>query len=458
MSVSSLSLPDALATAAHNSGYSPPLPDSAKAPTGKRVLLTTWGSLGDLHPFIALALGLKERGYIPVLAASEVYREKVEGEGIEFHAVRPDSPSPDEVAEVVGKAMDARHGSEYVFRELLMPSIRDQYEDLRPLVAGVDLTLTHSITYGGQLAAEVLGRPWLSVVLQPMLFFSAYDPPTPPNAPGAVTLLRLAPWLAKPLLNLGKRSTEDWIMPLRRLRWELGLSTNENPIFEGQFSPYGTLAMFSEVLGERQPDWPANTTVCGFPFYDHLEPGQGMSAELVEFLASGPPPIVFTLGSSAVMTAGSFYTASAEAARRLGRRAVLLTGREEWNRVGPLPEGVVAFPYAPFSQLFPHAAAIVHQGGVGTTAQALLSGRPTLIAAFAHDQPDHGARIERMGVGRWMMRSKYTAATAERELRRLLDDPTYAQRGAEVASRMQGEDGVARACDAIELKLASRSA
>jgi UDP:flavonoid glycosyltransferase YjiC (YdhE family) len=425
-------------------------------PAQKRILLSAWGSFGDLHPFIALALGLRERGHHPVLAGSEVYREKIEGEGIEFHPMRPKMPPPEEAAEMVTKVMDSRSGSEYVMRELLMPFVRDQYEDLLPLVGGADLTLTHSVAYGAQLAAQVLDRPWLSVVLQPMLFFSPYDPPAPPSAPGIVQLLRIAPWLAKPLLNMGKQPTMEWTTPLRHLRHELGLDHSVNPIFAGQFSPHGTLAMFSEVLGAPQPDWPVNTTLCGFPFYDSLEPGKGMSPELEAFLAEGPPPIVFTLGSSAVMAAGGFYAASVEAAQRLGRRAVLLVGREEWNQIGTLPEGVIAFDYAPYSQLFPHAAAIVHQGGVGTTAQALAAGKPTLIAAFAHDQPDHGTRIERLGVGRWMMRQKYTADSAERELRRLLEDRSYAIRAEEVAQRIRAEDGITCACDTITQFLASR--
>jgi len=87
-------------------------------------------------------------------------------------------------------------------------------------------------------------------------------------------------------------------------------------------------------------------------------------------------PLVFTLGSSAVVDAGPFYENSVAATKLLGRRAVLLVGKDPRNRPASLPDGVVAFAYAPYSELFPRAAAIVHQGGIGTTAQAMRSGRP----------------------------------------------------------------------------------
>ena len=152
---------------------------------------------------------------------------------------------------------------------------------------------------------------------------------------------------------------------------EVGLPpTRDNPLFDGQHSPALVLALFSELLSAGQPDWPAPTRVAGFVFYDRDGAG-GLSPELTRFLDAGPPPIVFTLGSAAVHDAGPFYEQSAVAARLLNRLAALLVGRQTHNRPALLPEGVAAFDYAPFSELFPRAAVIVHQGGVGTTGQAM---------------------------------------------------------------------------------------
>src|SRR5947208_14906036 len=113
-------------------------------------------------------------------------------------------------------------------------------------------------------------------------------------------------------------------------------------------------------------------------------------------------------------------------------------------------DGMVAAEYAPFSEIFPRASAIVHQGGAGTTAQALRSGRPMLFVPYAHDQPDNAARAIRLGVARQVGREQYRAKKVAAELRKLLDDPRYLARAQDVSHRVQPEDGVLAGCDAIE--------
>jgi UDP:flavonoid glycosyltransferase YjiC (YdhE family) len=148
--------------------------------------------------------------------------------------------------------------------------------------------------------------------------------------------------------------------------------------------------------------------------------------------------------------AKDFYKDSAEAARALGVRALLLIGDERNRPAAALPEGVAAFEYAPYGELLPRARAIVHQGGVGTTGQALRAGRPTLIVPHAFDQHDNAARAARLGASRTLRRPRYDAAAAARELRALLDDESYERSAAEVGRVVRGEDGAASACDAIE--------
>jgi UDP:flavonoid glycosyltransferase YjiC (YdhE family) len=232
------------------------------------------------------------------------------------------------------------------------------------------------------------------------------------------------------------------------------LPPGRDPIFDGQHSPDLVLAMFSELVAKPQPDWPPNTRVTGFAFYDRLDKAAGLAPELARFLDAGPAPIVFTLGSSAVMDAGDFYQQSAAAAAELGQRAILLIGRDPRNApLQPLPDGVLAAEYAPFSELFWRASAIVHQGGVGTTAQALRAGRPMLFVPFAHDQPDNAARVIRLGVARQIDRQQYRAKKVAAELRKLLEEPGYAAKARDVGRRIQSEDGVSAACDAIEQRL-----
>jgi len=418
--------------------------------TKKRIVLTTFGSLGDLHPYIALALGLQARGHEVVIATGQPYRAKIEALGIGFRAVRPDlDPDP----ELIRRIMDQRLGTETIIHELMMPALRESYEDTLAAAAGADLLVGHTLTYTARLVAEKTGIPWASSLLQPIGFMSVYDPPVLPPAPYLEKLRFLGPLFHRLLFGLGKWSIRAWCAPWHRLRADLGLPpTRDNPLFEGQHAPALVLALFSPTFAAKQPDWPPQTALTGFLFYDQ-DGVPGLSPELADFLDAGPPPLVFTLGSSAVLDAGSFYEDSAAAARQLGRRAVLLVGKGTANRPAALPEGVIAVDYVPYSELFPRAAAIVHQGGIGTTAQALRAGRPMLVMPYAHDQPDNAARVVRLGGARSIARHRYTPARAAAELRQLLDEPTYSQRALTVGKQVQQEDGVKAACDALEALL-----
>jgi rhamnosyltransferase subunit B len=206
--------------------------------------------------------------------------------------------------------------------------------------------------------------------------------------------------------------------------------------------------LFSRVFAQRQPDWPKQTEVTGFCFYDGHRNTQ-MPVELARFLDSGPPPIVFTLGSSAVWVARDFFAESIEAAKRLGQRAVLLVG-DERNRPTNLPEGMIVADYAPYQELMPRASVVVHHGGVGTTSQGLLAGVPTLIVPFAFDQSDNADHARRLGTSRTVYRRNYRANKVTKELRELLERPAYAQNALEISKQLKQENGPARAADLIE--------
>ena len=426
-----------------------------------RIVLNTFGSLGDLHPFLAIALELRARGHDATVATSEVYRRKIEAECIGFAPVRPDLGAVATDNELIAKVWDPRRGTEYLLRQIVFPSIADSYEDLDRAAIGADLLLTHSAGYAGPIVAEKRKLKWLSVVLQPTVLFSAFDPPVLAPAPWLKHTYRFGSWPFKVARRFGKLRVRSWIEPALKLRKRLGLTTSSNPIFEGQFSPYGTLALFSRHFAAPKPDWPHNSHVTGFVFYDRL--GQGISpvhsAEVVasslkEFLSCGPAPVVFTLGSSAVMHPGTFYRESLQAIRSLGMRAVMLVGPKLTSKLIQYADQSIFFAdYAPYSELMPHAVAIVHQGGIGTTAQALRAGRPMLVVPWAHDQPDNAERLRKLGVARVLGRSKYTASSATRELSKLLKETSYSVKAAKVAAAIASENCSRAACDVIEAAL-----
>ncbi len=423
----------------------------------KRIVMATFGSLGDLHPYLAVAIDLKARGHEVIIATQQSYCQKVEAAGVGFHAVGPDIADYGDEAALMARVMDQRNGPSFIIREMIVPRLRQTYEEITAAVQGADLLLTHPLTLAAQLVAEKQ-RPhlaWGSVALAPSSFWSAYDPPVLAPLPGLRHLRPLGPWFFRWLFRLMKRSVRAWTQPWHEFRRELGLPPVAlDPMFDGQFSPDLTLAMFSPLLASPQPDWPPNTRVTGFPFYDQHNESASLTPELSAFLDAGEPPLVFTLGSSAVMDAGSFYAESLQAARLMGQRAVLLIGRDPRNRpAGPLPDSLAVSEYAPFSKLLPRTAAIVHQGGVGTTGQALRAGRPMLVMPYGFDQPDNAERVVRLGVARTIPRRAYTARRAAVELGALLRETRYAARAAEIGAAVQNEDGAAFAGDVIEQHL-----
>ncbi len=428
-----------------------------------KIVFSTFGSLGDLHPMLALAIEMRKRGHDIVVNTLEVYREKIDALAFEFHPLRPNL-NPETDKELARDLMDAKGGSELLLRELILPNLRPMYEDLSESVRGADVLVSTEVVFPAKSVAEKTGVKWITTTLAPGTFLSAHDPFVPPTAQWLRHLRFLGSGFHSAMYKIVRRTIDSWFAPYREFRRELGLSETLNPLFEGK-SDLLNLAMFSKVLGKPQPDWHSPTLQTGFCFYDGQDDLGKMPEELTEFLENGEPPIVFTLGSAAVMDARDFFEESGRAARMLNRRAVLLYGvfneppkimeNGEWKMENgkQVQSQVISFDYAPYSQVFPRAACVVHQGGVGTTAQVLRAGVPHLIMPYSHDQPDNAARCERIGVARMISRDKYNSQTAAGELRQLFSNSSYQASAVEASKIVKGEHGTRIACDAIEAVL-----
>ena len=417
----------------------------------RRILLATIGSLGDLHPTLALALELKHRGHQVTIASTAWYRTKVESLGLEFRPLRPNWNPTDQA--LIAQCEDLKTGPEVLIRKLVLPHLRDIYDDLFEAATNADLMIATELVFAAPLVANKLHLPWVSEILSPASFFSAYDPSLLVNIPEAYRLRR-AGWLVnRAILYFGKVISYNWWQSVRELRREIGLPTQCDPIFKDKFSPELVLALFSSALAHPQPDWPKQTLQPGFVFFDGGQPNPQDQLPLSDFLAAGDAPIVFTLGSTAVHHPGNFYQASLAATRQLGRRAILLGPK---SNLVPSPD-VLVLPYAPHSQIFPQAAVVVHQGGSGTTGQAMLAGRPQLFVPFGWDQPDNAARIQRLGAGLTLARTEYSAQSAAAALSQLLTNPSFAARSAQISTQIQTESALTQACDAIESVLEATS-
>ena len=417
-----------------------------------RIVLATFGSYGDLHPYLAVAIGLRDAGHRVTLATSEFYRCKIEGEGIFFAPISPDISTWEFDPEIRRKVMDLRSGTEYVVRQLFVPQVDRCYEELLAICSQADLIVGHTLAFAVPFVAEKLGIPWLAAVLQPSSIFSRIDPPIFPTLPELGYFLRpLAPYPHRLLLPFARWLTNRWLGPVHALRRGLGIRNAPlNPLIE-PFSPYGNLAWFSRVIAAPQADWPERTVQTGFPFYDkdapetaHLDPA------LEAFLEAGPPPVVFTLGTSAALDPGTFFPETLQALKASDVRAVLVSPEAESL---PSNDRVLCLRYAPYSQLFSRALANVHQGGIGTTAQALRAGKPMLVVPYSHDQPDNAARAERIGVARVLARRRYRKDAIVKTLRELTKDQNVAIRAQAAGAAIQQEDAITASCRFIEAVL-----
>lgn len=138
-----------------------------------RIILATWGSLGDLHPLIALGLNLRARGHSIVFATTEGYRNKIESLGLQFHAIRPNLP---EDPTIIERVMDPKVGAEIILKDFVLGNLRDTYDDLMVVASYADLLVAHEIIYAAHAVAEVLKLRFCTCVMAPVSFFSAYEP------------------------------------------------------------------------------------------------------------------------------------------------------------------------------------------------------------------------------------------------------------------------------------------
>jgi UDP:flavonoid glycosyltransferase YjiC (YdhE family) len=251
-------------------------------------------------------------------------------------------------------------------------------------------------------------------------------------------------------LEFARGVTRAWVAEVGKLAVEQNIEPAGHPIFEGNFSPHGTLALFSPLFGPPQPDWPPNCTATGFCFYDSTGYDGQSQADWRDWIETGSPPLVVTLGSSAVFGADAFFSRSRELALNLRQRALLLKGL---GAHGQSENGqIVETEYAPYSELFPRAGILIHQGGIGTTAQALRAGVPQLVVPFAHDQPDNAARVRRLGLGLSLSRRAFECGPLpEKYLRRMVENPEFFRNTTErFAVQLSNEDGPNSACAHLE--------
>jgi len=405
-------------------------------------LLVSVGTGGDVYPYVGLGVRLRARGHRVTLVANEQFRTLAVEHGLAFRALVSDEETqqllgnPDFWHPLKTAALSSRWGISFLAR---------QYDLLAELAGDKDTVLAaNPAVFAARVVQEKLARPMASILLQPWIIPSVFAPPT---MPGWLTLPRWTPRLlgeiywrlldALGYLLVGRE--------LNRLRASLRLKP-ARWLFQWWLSPDRVIGLFPGWYGPPQPDWPRQIRLVGFPMFDGQASSQAPD-EVLEFCRAGAAPVAFTFGTG-MMHATETFRAAQEACRLLGIRGLFLT-RYECQVPIPLPPFIRHCPFAPFQQLFPHCAAVVHHGGIGTVAKALAAGTPQLILPMAFDQMDNAARVHRLGGGDGLRPHRRSGADMARALARLLS-PQAQARSKGIATRFGNDDALDVAAQGIE--------
>ena len=407
---------------------------------GRAVLVCTIGSAGDVHPFIAVGQELRRRGHRVVLCTSGYFEPHARGAGLEFVGLG----TPEDYLSVIEdpRLWEPETGFRTFADKVVLPVMEPVFRAIEGFDPQRTTIVAQAQVFGAHVAHEKYGFPFLTVSLQPAAFRSAHDFPLLPA------------WMPSALKRLLFAAVDGFVLDpvlaptINRFRAAQGLRPVRHVLGEWMHSPQATLGLFPEWFAAPQPDWPRQTRLTGFVLHDGRGEEEGLPREVRSFLDSGDPPIAFTPGT-AMKHGGSFLSTAIEVCQILGRRGMLLTPHTD--QVPPaLPDGIRHFAYVPFSLVLPRVAALVHHGGIGTTAQALAAGIPQVIRPMTHDQPDNAVRVASIGAGVTIRPRDFTARRASEQLDRLLSSPSIIARCKDIARRIDPALSLRETCDAVE--------
>lgn len=413
-------------------------------------VLITAGTAGDMYPFMSLARALQQLGRKATVMGPAFHAGMVRQAGLPFVELGTDA----DYLKVVNNP-DIWHPSKGL--RTLLENYSEQLGQIRSALAALAaqepcIVIAHPLAMPAAaiVRENTPDMKLVAVYLAPSNLRTCHDPLT-------IGPLRVPPWVPMAWRGALWRLIEDKMIDpaavpqVNAARLAAGLAPITSFIAHLASAPDLSVALFPSWFAPPCPDWPQPLRMGDFQLFDPSA-GQALPGELTDFLAQGEKPIVFTPGTGHVHAAAYFQSAM-KAVTRMGRRAIFLTRcREQIPAV--LPETILWQPYVALANLLPQAAALVHHGGIGTTAEALRAGVPQLVVPFAWDQFDNGARVAALGVGSVLPASRLSTRALARKLHNILSSSAMHAQCRAVAAHFKHSDGAARLCREIENALA----
>lgn len=408
-----------------------------------RFVMTPVGSSGDVHPFVGIGRALKARGHEVIVLSAGPFRDIVCKAGLVFE----ESVSAEEFDEISRHAdiWHPRRGLQLVL-DSIVSRLPLAFERLKGLhQPGRTAFVGHSLSFFTRVFEELYEVPAATIHLAPSIFRSDYAQPA--YAPG-INASNWPRWVKRSIWwSLDRFMLDPNVAPqLNQWRRELGLPPITRVFRDWIHSPQRVIGLFPDWFGVPQPDWPASLRLTGFPLFDD-HGSTDLPASLRKFLDDGPPPLLFTPGS-ANQAATRFFKAAIEASESLGRRALVLT--RYTGHLPALPPTAHHEPFIPLADVLPRCAALISHGGIGTLAQGLAAGVPQLTMPMGFDQPDNAMRLESLGVGKWVVPSRFDSDRVAGALRDLLDDGRTAASCKQWADRIRARNAIEDTCDLLE--------
>lgn len=406
------------------------------------ILLVSFGSAGDIYPYLAIGKELRERNHSVTFITNQYFRNEIEEAGLKFRMVG----TKDEFQHIVQNPLlfNSSKAFKFVTHEIILKHMREFYEAIRDLSDTQTLVIAQSIAPAARIAHEKLGISYITLNLQPMSFWSIHQPP---RFSGLALPEYLPYGLKSYILNAANEHVIDkqFAPEINKFLDELGLPPQKNFFTEWMYSPQMVIGAFPEWFASPAPDWPPSSFLCGFIVPPNLT---DLSSDLETFLNSGEPPLLFTAGS-AMQHAASFFLTAAEVTRKLKTRSIFNTSYPEQVPPG-LGNRFFISDYVSYQKLLPKVKAVVHHGGIGTIAHALAAGKPQLIVPFAHDQPDNAYRAVKLGVASKVTPRNFKTSRVVHKLKALLTSRDVEEKCAFYAGKIDFDSNLNYLADLIE--------